>query len=511
MSDHNLGDQVFKETKIKDKEGKEKRIGDIAQNSWGVPPSADITRNKKTETEQQQQKRQQTSEQTHEQTHQPDIASKDVQQQAKDLGKAVAEGALIGAALAHDPKEIGKATADAAIANANKEKFQDIAKSAGEGAIAAVAESKLGEQSAKERHEQLVEASKRIKHLNNELHKPGGPLANSDLELIGFDKAGRLLMIHRDKGGKVDGKYLVDHESGQIVAKTKEGHLDKWDKSPDYDRKEREHGNRPKDWHSEQSHGATVWKDKDNQIREVNRANGDTISVTRDAQGKASEINVSYAAREGKSGRVEQFKVSPDGDVVVQSQGIKEAWQKMRDSAQKAEILDDGSLQLQVKENERRTLRPDGSSVETKQINGQWVATQVGDAYGDRREYKWDDKATKLTEITIHHSEDKTTETFRPGTSVHGVQQDFWYRYPLDPKEQGKGQKFQVESDGTLRQYSKANEYISAKPDGSVLHTVGNETKVLRPAYKPADVKEDANVMSITENLVPEIDQQSMA
>ncbi len=501
MTDHNLGDQVFKETKIKDKDGKEKRIGDIAQNSWGAPPS-DITRNKRPEGGQQQ-----TPEQTHEQTHQPESATKGVEQQLKEIGKAATEAALAGAAMKHDPKEIGKSAVEAALAATGKGKFEDVAKAAGEGAIASIAEGKAGVQ----RHEQLVEASKRIKQLNNELHKPGGPLANSDLELIGFDKAGRLLMIHRDDSGKVDGKYLVDHESGQIVAKTRAGQLDKWDKSPDYDRKEREHGNRPKDWHSEPSHGATVWKDKEGHVREVNRSNGDTISVTRDAQGKPSEINVSYAARDGKSGRVEQFKVSPDGDVVVQSQGIKEAWQKMRDSAQKAEILDDGSLQLQLKDNERRTLRPDGSSVETKLINGQWVATQVGDAYGDRREYKWDDKATKLTEITITHSDDKTTETFRPGSNVHGVQQDFWYRYPADPKDQGKGQKFQVESDGTLRQYSKANEYISAKPDGSVLHTVGNETKVLRPPFKLPANNEDANVMSITENLVPESDRQAMA
>ncbi len=479
MTDHNLGDQVFKETKIKDKDGKEKRIGDIAKNSWGGPPPTDARQNRSDDGQKP----------PLEQTHQPEESAR---KGGQEIGKAAAEAAPADAALKHEQKH----------------DLKDIGRAAVEGAIGAIAEGKAGAQIEKQHHEQLVEASKRIKTLNNELHKPGGALANSDLELIGFDKTGRLLMIHRDKGGKVDGKFLVDHESGQIVAKTKHGQLDKWDKSPDYDRKEREHGNRPKDWHSEPSHGATVWKDKEGHVREVNRPNGDNISVTLDTHGKPSEINVSYAARDGRSGRVEQFKVSPDGDVVVQSQGIKEPWQKMRDSAQKAEILDDGSLQLQLKENERRTLRSDGSSVETKQINGQWVTTQVADAYGDRREYKWDDKATKLTEVTITNADDKTSETFRPGGSVHGVQQDFWYRYPSDPKDQGKGQKFQVDSDGTLRQFVKANEVIIAKTDGSVLHTVGKETKILRPAFKLLEDNDDTKLMSISENIIPEVDRQ---
>lgn len=436
MKDHNLGDQVFKETQIKDKDGKEKRISDVAKDSWGAPPSD----------------------------------FKTVKRTAVEVGHAAVEGA-----------------------------------------ISAVAEGKSGEHISKQHQEQLVEASKRIKHLNNDLHKPGGALSNSDLELIGFDKTGRLLLIHRDKGGHVDGKFLVDHESGQIVAKTKHGQLDKWDKSPDYDRKEREQGSRPKDWHSEPSHGATVWKDSKGHVREVDRPTGDRISVTLDAQGKPSEINVNYAARDGKSGRVEQFKVSPNGDVVVQSQGIKEPWHQLRDSAQKAEILSDGSLQLQLKENERRTLRPDGSAVDTRRISGQWVTTQVVDAYGDRREYKWDDKAIKLIEVTITQAENKSRETFRPGASMHGVQQDLWYKYPSDPKEQGKGQKFQVDSNGTLTQFVKANEFTTAKSDGSLQQTVGKETKLLRPPFKLTGSTEDSRLISVPENLGPELKQNELA
>jgi len=457
MKDHNLGDQVFTETKIKDKDGKEKRISDVAQDSWGAPPK-DSTK----------------------------------------AARSAVEGAISAAEKAIGTNEKVSSATEKAI-NATER-----ASSAIEHTIGASAERRNAEQTTTQHQEQLIEASKRIKLLNNELHKPGGALANSDLELIGFDKTGRLLMIHRDKSGHVDGKFLVDHESGQIVAKTKKGQLDKWDKSPDYDRKDRERGSHPKDWYSEPSHGATVWKDSQGHLREVNRPNGDRISVTLDTQGKPSEINVSYAARDGKSGRVEQFKVSANGDVIVQSQGIKEAWHKLRDSAQKAEILNDGSLQLQLRENERRTLRPDGSTVDTRRINGQWVTTQVADAYGDRREYKWDEKATKLTEVTITHASNKTSETFRPGGSVDGVQQDFWYRYPSDPKNPGSGQKFQVDSDGTLRQFVKATEFIIAKPNGSVHHTVGNETTILRPPFRLPEITEPNQLLSVPENIAPE-------
>lgn len=82
----------------------------------------------------------------------------------------------------------------------------------------------------------LLELSHKIKLLNNELHKPGGPLAKSDLELVGFDKSGRLLLIHRDHSGKVDGKFLVDGDSGRIVGRTEPGHLDKWEHGPGYDK-----------------------------------------------------------------------------------------------------------------------------------------------------------------------------------------------------------------------------------------------------------------------------------
>lgn len=83
-----------------------------------------------------------------------------------------------------------------------------------------------------ERHrdeDRLAQARDKINQLNNKLHEPDGPLAASALELIGFDKGGRLLLIDRDQQGKVDNKYLVEQESGKIVARTQAGHLDKWE------------------------------------------------------------------------------------------------------------------------------------------------------------------------------------------------------------------------------------------------------------------------------------------
>lgn len=496
MTDHNLGEQVLKETKIKDKDGKEKNIGDIAKSSWGVPPTGDAAK--------QQKKQEKPLEQQIQENRAPEKAPPPADQHEAVHSRGGAEQAR--AAVERSLKERGQQQGHERGQEQGREQAGDQKRERAE------SRSEKTTPSDGERQEQLVEASKRIKQLNNEMHKPGGPLANSDLELIGFDKAGRLLLIHRDQAGKVDGKYLVDHESGQIVAKTKAGQLDKWDKSPDYDRKEREHGNRPKDWHSESHHGANVWKDKQGHVREVNRPNGDNISVSLDANGKPSEINISYAAKDGKSGRVEQFKLAPNGDVVVQSQGIREAWQKIRDSAQKAEMLDDGSLRLQLKENERRTLGSDGSSIESKLINGQWLNTQVADAYGDRREYKWDEKTNKPTEITITIADTKSSDTYRPGGSIHGVQQDFWYKYPHDPKDQGKGQKFQIDSDGSLKQFVKASEFILSKPDGSIVRTAGNETTVLRQPFKVnPQSQQDDNLMSLTENLVPEVDRQQPA
>lgn len=86
------------------------------------------------------------------------------------------------------------------------------------------------------RQERLAEASHRIKELNNSLHGAGQPLHGSNLELIGFDKKGRLLLLEREKDGGIQGKVLVDSHTGKIVAKTKPGELDKWQKGQDYER-----------------------------------------------------------------------------------------------------------------------------------------------------------------------------------------------------------------------------------------------------------------------------------
>lgn len=418
MKDHQLGEQVLKETSVKDKSGNQKNIGDTARDSWGIPPLQVDARKD---------------------THQPE---------------------------------------------------------------------KLAATETKSSPDALAEASKRLKVLNNELHKPGGPLSGSELELIGFDKSSRLLMIHRDQAGQVDGKFLVDQESGQIVGRTKPGQLDKWEKSPDYELKETakrvESGSekykdpasikdaakfRPADWHLEGNNSATIWKDASGHIREIGRTNGDTITTGFDKNGKLSELTLSQPARDGKPAHVEQFKLDDKGEITSHLQGVREAWQKVNDAVKKVDLLPDGSLQLLLKDNERRTMAVDGSTVDSKLVNGQWLATQVVDAYNEKRQYKWNEQGSKLTEVTFVHA-DKKIETYRPGATVGGVEQEFWYRQPHSVTDTTPAIKMSVYSDGSLAQHMRSDDFVVTRPDGSIVQSSPKGERILRPPFslekKPA-------------------------
>lgn len=212
------------------------------------------------------------------------------------------------------------------------------------------------------RQERLVEASHRIKELNNSLHKAGQPLHGSNLELIGFDKKGRLLLLERDTAGDVQGKVLVDSHTGKIVAKTKPGELDKWQKGQDYERDA--HGatyvSRPVRHESNQ--GARIGFDAHNHVITLETGMGDRFVYGRDAAGKPDAITILP-----QGGKPETFKrgadidgihnplwyaVAADGKLQVDRPGFR------------FEVRDDGALVQHKNAKDHRIYGVDGSIVD---------------------------------------------------------------------------------------------------------------------------------------------------
>ncbi|MFA7339204.1 MAG: RHS repeat domain-containing protein [Candidatus Obscuribacterales bacterium] len=230
--------------------------------------------------------------------------------------------------------------------------------------------------------QQLAEASHRIKLLNNELHKPGGPLASSALELVGFDKNGRLLLVQRDHTGQVDGKYLVDSESGKIVARTKAGHLDKWEHGPGYKKDNLQTGDNNSDNKSgsaaqksgfDVKTGATVTKDSAGRVHEVTDFHGDKRTYERDPKGNLSEVTITQKGYEpivyrpgtgvaGVSNHLWYKQPQLEGEPV---QGLK------------FDVKADGTLIQHSSATQFVIYSPDGSITEHR-ANGQEVITRRG-------------------------------------------------------------------------------------------------------------------------------------
>ncbi|MBP9092203.1 RHS repeat protein [bacterium] len=236
---------------------------------------------------------------------------------------------------------------------------------------------------AHKNEQQLAEASHRIKLLNNELHKPGGPLASSALELVGFDKNGRLLLVQRDQTGQVDGKYLVDSESGKIVARTNAGQLDKWEHGPGYkkdgpqtaDSKTSDNRSaleaRKSNFNVET--GATITKDSAGRVHEVTDFHGDKRSYERDPKGNLSEVTITQKGYEpvvyrpgtgvaGVSNHLWYKQPQLEGEPV---QGLK------------FDVKADGTLIQHSSATQFVIYSPDGTITEHR-ANGQEVITRRG-------------------------------------------------------------------------------------------------------------------------------------
>lgn len=275
MSEHKLGEQVLKDTSVKDASGKQERVIQVARSIWGDGPAA---------------------------------ASSDV---------------------------VKKNQPTDAVVTGDKVKTGDA------------------------HHDRVVEASHRIKLLNNKLHKPGGPLANSSMELIGFDKAGRLLLIQRDQQGKVEGQYLVDSDSGKIVGRKGPGHADKWEKGPGYDRtdnKSSEHGS------FDGQTGASISRDKAGKVHEIVDCHGDKRTYQRDAKENVTEIIITLNGR-----APEHYK---PGTGVAEVQG--QLWYKQphqpsdQTKGCRFDVKEDGSLVQQTSSTDSVTFGANGSIIENQ-------------------------------------------------------------------------------------------------------------------------------------------------
>lgn len=229
----------------------------------------------------------------------------------------------------------------------------------------------------------LAEASHRIKLLNNELHKPGGPLASSALELVGFDKNGRLLLVQRDQTGQVDGKYLVDSESGKIVARTKPGHLDKWEHGPGYKKDGQQTGDGSGESRGagaqksgfDAKTGATITRDSAGRVQEVTDFHGDKRTYQRDVKGDLSAVTITqngyepvvYRPGSGVEGVNNHLWYKQPQTVGEQAQGFK------------FDLKSDGTLVQHISSTQFTIFSPDGTITEHKS-NGQEVITRRGKA-----------------------------------------------------------------------------------------------------------------------------------
>lgn len=216
----------------------------------------------------------------------------------------------------------------------------------------------------------LEEASRRIKELNNALHQPGQPMAGSDLELVGFDKKGRLLMIHRGEDGQVDRKVLVDSDSGKIVARTKPDELNKWEKSADYDKAQNRDKvqsvdlSKDKTNHLAKDHpgltkslvdGASVWKDSLGRVAEVVDSHGDKRQYKRDE--KTNAICEIVMTPQGQPADVYRQVAGQEASGLWYHQPYEAASKPL---GVKFEVKDDGTLVLHRNSKERRIYNVNG-------------------------------------------------------------------------------------------------------------------------------------------------------
>jgi len=305
MKEHNLGEQVFKDTRVKGDDGKDRKIIDIAEDTWGGPELKSLTDNRA-------------------------------------------------------PESTHLKTGDASGSKTD----------------------------AHSREADLSQASHRLKELNNLLHQPGKPLAGSDLELIGFDKKGRLLLIHRAEDGQVDGKVLVDGDNGKIVARTKPDDLNHWEKSTDYEKsgkatrvelqpaakgegKEKVDGKTaslPQEWTKQEQEGSAIFKDRAGHVMAVMDSFGDSRLYKRDHAGHLTEVAIKSHDNGSGSGAAANLEVYRRGP---STGGIEnELWYKMpykpeeKPQGFKIEVGQDGTLTKSVSNKERRIYMVDGSIVE---------------------------------------------------------------------------------------------------------------------------------------------------
>ncbi len=232
-----------------------------------------------------------------------------------------------------------------------------------------VREGRHGHGHAYDAHDDRVtEASHKIKLFNNELHKPGGPLADSSLELIGFDKSGRLLLIQRDQQGKVEGKFLVDSDSGKIVGRTLPGPVEKWEHVPGYDRTAQPQTQGVFDRQT----GATVFKDKAGNVQEIVDCHGDKRVYERDAKENVTEIIIT------RGGQSEHFKLGSAVAGVSNHLWYKEPYNANdRTPGFKFEVKSDGSLVQHVSSTKSITFGANGS-ISEKQGSGKDVLKRKG-------------------------------------------------------------------------------------------------------------------------------------
>lgn len=251
--------------------------------------------------------------------------------------------------------------------------FNDDRARAGEGQrVLQAAEAIWGRPEVASKHEErLAEASHRIKELNNSLHTAGQPLHGSNLELIGFDNKGRLLLLERGKDGGVQSKVLVDSQTGKVVAKTRPGELNKWQKGHNYDREANDSGlglgksHKPdlyRPVRHEMSQGARIGFDVHNHVITLETAMGDRFVYGRDAAGKPDVITILP-----HGGKAETFRrgadidgvhnplwyaVALDGKLQIDKPGFR------------FEVRDDGGLVQHKNAREHRIYGVDGSIVD---------------------------------------------------------------------------------------------------------------------------------------------------
>lgn len=203
-------------------------------------------------------------------------------------------------------------------------------------------------------------------------------------------------MIQRDQTGQVDSKYLVDSESGKIVARTKPGQLDKWEHGPGYKKDSHHNGDSSESRPGTEAQksgfdaktGATITRDSAGRVHEVTDFHGDKRTYQRDAKGNLSEVTITQKGYEPV--------------VYSQDRGVADVnnhlWYKQPKIAGepapglKFEVDGDGKLTQRTSATHSVTYSPDGTITEHR-ANGQEIIIRRG-----KPDAKKDLKPTDLPE-----------------------------------------------------------------------------------------------------------------